>query len=316
MGDKCMRKLFISSLFIFIILAGCSNDEAYNNAIQKGLDYIGSEEYQKAESAFEFALDEKKDDEKATTLLNQVILYQEAVTATEDGELDIAKENAEEVILSEDGSSALIKKAKGIISSINNLEETLMDVTKEHEKASDEFEEENYKEAKKIVETVLERDLEQPIFNSIKKDVKALQKDIKLALDAENKEEEEKVAKEKAELEERKKEQASQKEDSTVSLANYDTKEIEYARILLMTNGVDPNSSVIYVHQYPAGTPVAAGYEETVKYPYAVTYLSGEIGAMGMMVYASHGDGHITIYPQPRKWHQEDQSPEGYRTLA
>ena len=52
-------KKFIMSAFIFVaFLAGCSNDEAYSNALQKGNDYITSEEYQKAESAFELALDE------------------------------------------------------------------------------------------------------------------------------------------------------------------------------------------------------------------------------------------------------------------
>lgn len=100
------------------------------------------------------------------------------------------------------------------------------------------------------------------------------------------------------------------------SLDNYSAKEIEYARILLMTNLVDPDSSTIYVGDYPAGTPVAQGYEETVTFPMATTSLVGEYGYMGSITYSSHGDGHITIYPVPSHWHQEDQSAEGYRAYA
>jgi len=40
---------------------------------------MASEEYKKAESAFELALDEKPDDEKATALLGQTVNNQESL---------------------------------------------------------------------------------------------------------------------------------------------------------------------------------------------------------------------------------------------
>ena len=93
-----MIKKVLISIVLFIILVGCSNDDAYNNAIEKGLDYIAIEEYKKAESAFELALDEKKDDEKATALLEQIGYYQELLHAIEDKEWDIVDEKANEII--------------------------------------------------------------------------------------------------------------------------------------------------------------------------------------------------------------------------
>src|SRR5699024_3327530 len=72
-------KNILLSLLILIVLIGCSNDDVYNNSIQKGLDYMASEEYKKAESAFELALDEKPDDEKATALLGQTVNNQESL---------------------------------------------------------------------------------------------------------------------------------------------------------------------------------------------------------------------------------------------
>ncbi|ANU09409.1 hypothetical protein BBH88_03335 [Planococcus antarcticus DSM 14505] len=186
-----MRKLFISSLVIFIVLAGCSNDEAYNNAVHKGLDYIASEEYQKAESAFELAIDEKSNDKKATALLDQTVYHQEAIKAMEEGDLDSATEKAEKVINTEDGSSALVKKSKDIVASIEDLETTLAELTEEYEAALKQFENKEYTEANKTVDNLLKHESEQPIFESIKKDVRKLQEDIKLALDSEKKAEEE-----------------------------------------------------------------------------------------------------------------------------
>lgn len=118
-----MIKKVLISIVLFIILVGCSNDDAYNNAIEKGLDYIAIEEYKKAESAFELALDEKKDDEKATALLEQIGYYQELLHAIEDKEWDIVDEKANEIIKIKGGSSALISKAKDAIELSNEVQE-------------------------------------------------------------------------------------------------------------------------------------------------------------------------------------------------
>jgi len=98
------------------------------------------------------------------------------------------------------------------------------------------------------------------------------------------------------------------------ALKDYSAKEIEYARIILMTGF--PNGSKVYVTKSPAGTSVTAGYEETVKYPEAIVTLSGDHTADGMFTYAPQGGGYIKVYPVPSHWHQEDQSPEGYQKYA
>ncbi|WP_146880634.1 hypothetical protein [Alkalibacterium putridalgicola] len=102
----------------------------------------------------------------------------------------------------------------------------------------------------------------------------------------------------------------------TPSLEGYSAQETEYARVLLMTGMVDSASSIIYISHYPAGSPVADGYEDSIKFLDPTTVIMGEYGYSGSITYASHGDGNITIYPMPSHWHQEDKSPEGYRTYA
>lgn len=206
-----MRKLILMTLFAFIVLVGCSNDEAYNNAIQKGLDYVATEEYSKAESAFELALDEKKDDEKATVLLKQTIYYQEVIKAMEEGEYDLAKEKANAVIELDGGSAALVKKSEDAIASIKEFENKLTEVTKDYKNARQQFKDLEYDIAQKTIDGILKKDLENIIFKSVKADIESLQKDIQSSLDAEAKAEEERIAKEKAEAERVAKQEAEEK---------------------------------------------------------------------------------------------------------
>lgn len=182
-----MIKKVLISIVLFIVLVGCSNDDAYNNAIEKGLDYIASEEYKKAESAFELALEEKGNDKKATTLLEQIVNYQEALTAFQDADLVSAREKAEKVISLTDGSTALINKSEEIISSISEMEKALIDITNEYEKALKYFESKEYNDATKVIKKILKRDLDHQMFKQIEKDVKELQKKIDKALESERK---------------------------------------------------------------------------------------------------------------------------------
>lgn len=236
-----MRKIFLSSLFFFIILAGCSNDEAYNNAIQKGLDNLASEEYQKAEGAFELALDEKKNDEKATALLKQTIYYQDALKAMNEGKLDVAKEKAEKVIALEAGSAALIKKSEKLVSSTKEFETTLTEVIKDYEAALKEFEDKKYKEANKLLDKLSKKVLDQPIFKQVKKKVGKLEKDVESALANDEKSKQEKVGKEQAEA-------------SVFS-------EAEARRIVEKSEGLDENTGIALSSEpeYENGRPYYSG---------------------------------------------------------
>ena len=72
-----MRYLTLAGL---LLLTGCGNaeQEAYNDAIQKGLDILNAEQYEKAEAYFEIALENQPDDEKAKAYLAQTKIYREA----------------------------------------------------------------------------------------------------------------------------------------------------------------------------------------------------------------------------------------------
>ncbi len=108
---------------------------------------------------------------------------------------------------------------------------------------------------------------------------------------------------------------------------HYSQSEIDYARIIMTING-EPSIDqwamwnaewgvpVVNVRYNSAGDPTEVSNE--VSYPEDVTHLdlTSQGMAAGIITYSSHGDGHITRYPIPLHYHQEDQSEEGYRQLA
>src|SRR5690625_2423402 len=108
---------------------------------------------------------------------------------------------------------------------------------------------------------------------------------------------------------------------------HYSQSEIDYARIIMTING-EPSldqwavwddewgAPIVNVKYNSTGDPTEASNE--VPYPEDVTHLdlTSQGMAAGIITYSSHGDGHITRYPMPLHYHQEDQSEEGYRQLA
>ena len=74
------NKITAALLGLSIILGGCSSkeDEIYQSSIEKGLDAVTEENFNKAEGLFEVALDAKEDDVKVKAYINQVKLILEA----------------------------------------------------------------------------------------------------------------------------------------------------------------------------------------------------------------------------------------------
>lgn len=106
--------------------------------------------------------------------------------------------------------------------------------------------------------------------------------------------------------------------------ANYHSNEIDYARIIMMTNipRPEPDDPTISVKQLPAGNPIF-NIEGSPTYPENVTMLSTTGNSFSnhdtyTTVYSVQGDGYITLYPQPTKFEVdiEAQSYEDYYELA
>jgi len=151
MWKSGMRYLTIGGL---LLLAGCGNadKEAYNQAIQKGLDTLSAEQYEKAEAYFEIALENQPDDEKATAYLAHTQLYREAKDLYDSKEYAEALEKAKQVVDSDNGLEELIAKATAIIEEISAKEDH---IDAELDKAKSAYDSGNMDEALPIIENLL-----------------------------------------------------------------------------------------------------------------------------------------------------------------
>lgn len=121
-------------IIILLFLSGCSttDSEAYNSAIQKGLDTLGIENYEKAQAYFELALEEKPDDTIATAYLEQTQLYSEAKKAFDTSDFETAKVKAEGVAKITEGSESLVMKAREILDKVKNSEVISLNIQKKY----------------------------------------------------------------------------------------------------------------------------------------------------------------------------------------
>lgn len=151
MGKIGMRYITLAGL---LLLAGCGNadQEAYNEAIQEGLDILSAEQYEKAEAYFEVALENQPDDEKATAYLAQTQIYREAKDFYDSKEYAEALEKAQQVIDSANGLDGLIAKATAIIEEINAKQDH---IDTELDKAKAAYDSGNMDEARPVIETLL-----------------------------------------------------------------------------------------------------------------------------------------------------------------
>lgn len=130
-----MNKRKYSLIVILIFLVGCSTSysEAYNSAIQKGLDTLGIENYEKAQAYFELALEEKPDDTTAIAYLEQTQLYSEAKKAFDTSDFETAKLKAEGVTNQTQGSESLVIKANEILDKVKNSETIIVNFQKKYD---------------------------------------------------------------------------------------------------------------------------------------------------------------------------------------
>lgn len=138
-------------LILVLLLVGCSNDEAYHTALQKGLDEVASDAYQKAEVAFELALEEKPKDTYAQALLTQVKALQEALSAFKNAQYDEAKRAAEQVTAITNGADSLVKRANALIEEVEGEQQQQQKRAQAIDQVNDLIAKKQYNEAKEAL---------------------------------------------------------------------------------------------------------------------------------------------------------------------
>lgn len=99
--------------------------------------------------------------------------------------------------------------------------------------------------------------------------------------------------------------------ETSNSLSEYTSEEVEYARIWLQL-GENQDIDELNVVSIPAGQSLNPNDETSASYPENVIQLSGSRLIDGSITYSSNGDGTINVYNVPLRWDGEYPAGEDF----
>lgn len=164
-------------MLITLILAGCSNAK-YDEAMDNGVDSIKNEEYEKAAEFFEEAIEEKDEDDKASTYLKQTNSLNDGIEAMEDGDFEEAATSFGEIEEFDDGLSEILDIADEKQVEIEKLETLHADMEDVFNEAEEKYDKGEYQDALEKVEEALDNDLSHAYMEDIEEDLSKLESDI------------------------------------------------------------------------------------------------------------------------------------------
>lgn len=228
---KLHKKNSISLIFFafIFILIGCGTQDftAYHEAVEGGLDALIAEQYEETMKYFEVAVTEAEklegtiETEKATQLLLQVQLFNEANQLLKDASFDEATAKAEEAANVENGSMALMKKSNELVTEIANVKANKAELQAAYEEAEaviDGADLTGLKEGAVLLEAILNHEL---IEESYYLDIRLMSEDIYNQIQVILREQEAKIAQLDArDAEKRKVEEAAQVTAGSVNFDN------------------------------------------------------------------------------------------------
>lgn len=210
-------KMIVFLLGLTLTLIGCSSSKVYEEMMAKGLDRIEKEEFAKAESFFEMALEEKPEDEQAKVLLQQTQQIQQVLEEFSDGKLDKVEKIINEIIDKDNGSKLLVEKAEAIQEEIQAYKSNKKDYLLSLESAKKQVNDQGFDSALEILDTLLQQDLSHPFYMAVKQEITSFKEEVIIARDkaiaAAKAEEERKVALERKAEEERRAQELKAKEE-------------------------------------------------------------------------------------------------------
>ncbi|MED2182197.1 hypothetical protein [Bacillus wiedmannii] len=145
-----MKKLLMVIGLTFLMLAGCSNGN-FDKAMDEGKTALTNKEYKNALSSFEKALDEKKDDSDAKTLVEQTKVMIEAVKLKEETKVEESIKSFEKVENMKNGNATLVKQAKEERTALLAILEQKKKYSEQLTKSEELISKKNYAEAKEIL---------------------------------------------------------------------------------------------------------------------------------------------------------------------
>lgn len=159
-------------IFVLFVLAGCLNNE-YKDALAKGEEAVGNEEYDDAIDYFKVALEAKEKDETAQMYLKQTKEFVEALNV-KDADLDKAKDLFEQVIV-DDGLTVLNEKSEEYIKEIEERIELLQKLELKLIELEEDFAEITLEQLEEELKDLKTESLNIAAFNQLNEDLSVVE---------------------------------------------------------------------------------------------------------------------------------------------
>lgn len=150
---KIVRPLLVFIVSLSLVGCGDSTEDTYNDAVETGIEYIATEDYENAETSFELALETKPEDDYAQAVLMQVESYRTALDAFENENDEQALKEAENILTISEASDEMTDQANDLVERI----QTKIDRELAKEKAKKEVEEAKLQAEQEAAERERER---------------------------------------------------------------------------------------------------------------------------------------------------------------
>lgn len=166
------RMIIFSSVMLgLFFLVGCGN-QAYEDAMNVGLESVGKDEWTEAIEHFEAALKENSDDEEAKTAIEQVALLQAGMEVMMVGDIEEGVKKIEEVADATHKIEVIIDKAEEILTYVEKTKGNLAEIEELAEQA-------DYETAIEELEDLQENDSEEKYMAVFEGHISDLEKEVK-----------------------------------------------------------------------------------------------------------------------------------------
>ncbi|MCP1144550.1 hypothetical protein MKZ01_06905 [Lysinibacillus endophyticus] len=176
-----MKKLYVWVMIVaMVILTACS--DAYQDAMDKGIESLGAKDYHQSALYFELALKEKADDQEAQVYFDLAKQMQEAMDAVEQYDYEVALPILQEVIENEAALQTVKDEAQKILKQIQEESELVADVERKLAVINDLISQEDYQAAQEELQLLQEQIGTQELLVTYQSEVVALMDDVNSAL--------------------------------------------------------------------------------------------------------------------------------------
>ncbi|WP_203363900.1 lysozyme inhibitor LprI family protein [Bacillus sp. REN10] len=223
-----MKRLLVVVL-VLIVLTGCGSS-LYDESMEQAKLAMANGEFDKAKVSFELALEEKPDDPEASGVYQQLVVYEDAQKALEDGQWDEALTKIKGLLKEKNIEKSLRQPFDELVKAAETGKENERILSEKVGSIKKLVQEKSYEEAQKLMDEIKQNEQMKTVYHLFSEEVDQLSVEIQSGMnhqvevekEAAIQEAEAKVAQQKAANESRKAEYYSKLERTEMGMIDFE----------------------------------------------------------------------------------------------